>query len=105
MDNPTLKSVRLALRLTGDTLDPEILEAIEACKYDLKLAGIVNFPDNDPLILQAIKLYAKGNFGFADMGERWLQAYESLKISLSLAGDYNVKCGDIGDIPEETSQE
>jgi hypothetical protein len=57
---------------------------------DLKLAGVVRISDNDPLILRAVTLYAKAHFGFADMGEKYLQAYESLRNSLTLAGDYNV---------------
>ena len=84
-----LEAVRLSLRLTGDVFDTEITDIIKACKLDLKLAGIVKIEDDDPLILRAVTLYAKGHFGFADIGEKYLQAYESLRNSLCLAGDYN----------------
>lgn len=82
-----LEKIRLSLRLTTEAFDGEIEALIDACKADLKLAGIVNFPDNDPLILQAATLYCKGHFGYADMGEKYLQVYESLKTPLRLAGD------------------
>jgi len=85
-----LEAVRLSLRLTNKTFDDEITNLITGCKLDLKLAGIVNYTDDDPLILRAVTLYAKGHFGFADVGEKYLQSYESLRNSLSLAGDY--KC-------------
>ena len=88
-----LESVRLSLRLTSEAFDNEIIDLIEGCKHDLKLAGIVNITDDDPLVLRAVTLYSKAHFGFADMGEKYLQAYEALKVSLCLAGDYT-KAGD-----------
>jgi len=84
-----LEQIRLSLRLTNGTFDNEINDLIAACKYDLKLAGVVNIQDDDPLILRAATLYCKGHFGFADVGVKFLQSYETLKISLLLAGDYN----------------
>lgn len=90
-----LEAVRLSLRLVGDTFDAEIADIIEACKLDLKIAGVgvaavsgANDQPPDPLILRAVTLYAKGHFGFMDMGEKYMQAYEALKVSLCLAGDY-----------------
>jgi len=83
-----LESVRLSLRITNNAFDEEIKELINSCKSDLKLAGVSKIKNNDPLILRAVTLYAKGHFGFADMGEKYIQAYDMLKMSLSLAGDY-----------------
>jgi len=85
-----LDAVKLSLRLLEDDYDTEILDIIEGCKLDLKLAGIVKYTDDDPLILRAVTLYAKGHFGFANTGEKFLQSYESLRNSLSVAGDYSV---------------
>ena len=87
-----LEQIRLALRLTDNTFDDEINSLIAACKMDLKLAGVVSVQDNDPLVLQAATLYCKGHFGFADIGEKYLQIYESLKTPLRLAG--NLEDGD-----------
>jgi len=84
-----LDAVKLSLRLMDNTFDTEVKDIIAGCKYDLKLAGIVSYTDDDPLILRAVTLYAKGHFGFANVGEKFLQSYESLRNSLSVAGDYN----------------
>ena len=82
-----LDKLRLALRLTNDVFDDELDALVAACKADLKVAGVVNIKDSDPLIFQAIVLYCKGHFGFADIGEKYLNVYESLKTPLRLAGD------------------
>ena len=84
-----LEAVKLALRLTNTAFDDEVIALIEACKSDLKLAGIVKIKDSDPLILRAVTLYAKAHFGYVEDGEKYQKSYDSLKISLCLAGDYN----------------
>jgi hypothetical protein len=91
-----LEAVRLSLRLTNEAFDDEIADFMEACKLDLKLAGVVKIEDDDPLILRAVTLYSKGHFGFADVGEKYLNVYESLKTPLRLAGDLAVG-GDVVD--------
>jgi hypothetical protein len=81
-----LEQIRLALRLANEEFDGEIEALIAACKADLRIAGIVGINDDDPLILQAVTLYCKGHFGFADIGEKYLNDYERLKTPLRLAG-------------------
>ena len=81
-----LDKIRLALRLTNNIFDAEIESHIAACRVDLKLAGI-KINENCPLTLHAYTLWCKGHFGFADIGEKYLQVYESLKTPLRLAGD------------------
>lgn len=95
----TLDKVKDALRIKADIFNDEVQGLIDACKADLRLVG-VNIPTentsaeengdsaDDPLILRAIILYAKANFGFHDDNERYRQAYDYLKCALSLAGDY-----------------
>jgi hypothetical protein len=85
-----LEAIRLSLRLTSEVFDSEIADLIEACKIDLRLAGVVKIEDDDPLILRAVTLYAKWHFGYVDDGERYQKSYDLLKTSLCLAGDYNV---------------
>jgi len=77
-----LDNIRLSLRLVTYEFDTEIIELIEACKRDLQTGGVINIDDSDPLILRAITLYCKGHFGYADMGEKYLESYESLKTVL-----------------------
>lgn len=96
-----LDKVKAALRVKTTAFDGEIEDLIAACKADLRLVGIV-IPDEaeppaegepptvgDPLIARAIILYAKANFGYSDDAEKYQRAYDLLKCSLSLAGDYN----------------
>lgn len=83
--------VREALRITHKKLDAELEDVIAACKTDLKIAGINKLNDDDPLVQQAIKTYAKAEYEQdVNKANRLTQAYVSLKISMSLCGDYDV---------------
>lgn len=88
-----LKKVKLALRINNNAYDEEINDLINACKKELKLAGIApsNIVDTDPIIIRIIIFYCKSNFGLDnDESEKWLLSYESLKSFLCL----NYKKGD-----------
>lgn len=94
-----LDKVKNALRVKTEAFDDEIQDLIDACKADLRLVD-VNVPEDtpaegkeatagDPLITRAIVLYAKANFGYSEDSEKYRAAYDYLKCSLSLAGDYH----------------
>lgn len=94
-----LDKVKNALRVKTAAFDDEIQDLIDACKADLRLVG-VNVPEDtpdegkeatagDPLITRAVVLYAKANFGYSEDSEKYRAAYDYLKCSLSLAGDYH----------------
>ena len=94
-----LDKVKNALRVKTTAFDEEVEGLIAACKADLRLVG-VNVPEDtapadgetptagDPLIERAVILYAKANFGYNAESEKYQKAYDLLKCSLSLAGDY-----------------
>ena len=85
-----LESIKLALRIKSSAFDEEIIELIESSKIDLKISGITNIKEDDPLVCQAIKTYCKDNFGLDNKdSEKYQASYESLKQHLSLCGDYN----------------
>lgn len=85
-----LQKVKEALRITHTHLDDEIADLIESCKMDLSISGVDVINDTDPLILQAVKVYCKANFGLANAdSEKYQKSYDSLKTHLSLCGDYN----------------
>ena len=87
-----LAKIKEALRITHTHLDDEIADLIESCKLDLSISGVSVIVENDPLILQAVKVYCKANFGLSNAdSEKYQKSYESLKIHLSLCGDYNVQ--------------
>jgi uncharacterized phage protein (predicted DNA packaging) len=85
-----LDKVRKSLRITHNTLDDEIQDLIESALLDLQLSGVYKTDITDPLIIRAVTIYCKANFGFDNPdSEKLNQSYTSLKIHLSLAGDYN----------------
>lgn len=84
-----LEQVKNALRVKAEAFDDEINGLIAACLADLRLVGIQVQEDSDPLIIRAVILYAKANFGYFEDSEKYREAYSYLRGSLSLAGDYN----------------
>lgn len=93
-----LEEIKLILRIKTRSLDEEIIGLIEACKIDLSISGIKNINETDSLIQQAIKVYCKANFGLDNKdSEKYQRSYDSLKVSLSLCGDYNTEViNDVG---------
>lgn len=89
-----LQDIKDALRVSGDDLDTEILDLIDAAKADLILSGIHKdkVVDTDPLIKRAITVYCKANFGYEDpkLSERFQESYTSLKHHLTLSSEYTV---------------
>ena len=85
-----LEDVKTALRVSGDDLNLEIQDLIEAAKADLILSGVneSKVVDTDPLIKRAIIVYCKAHFGYDDMAERFEQSYISLKQHLTLSTEY-----------------
>lgn len=85
-----LDEVKLNIRVTSNIFDEaEITPLIDACKADLKLAGVTKWDDKDPLCRRAAVNYCKGHFGYDDKAGRYLDIYEHLKIAMSLSADYN----------------
>lgn len=83
-----IDDVRTSLRTKSNALDSEITDLIDACKLDLGMAGVEVIEETDTITKQAIKLYCKGSFGYDENSEKFMKAYESLKISMALCGDY-----------------
>ena len=92
-----LEDVKDALRVSGDDLNTEVQNLIEAAKLDLQITGVNKVVDTDPLIKRAVIAYCKAHFGYEDVNvsERFERAYIMLKQHLSLSGEY-------GDVDEET---
>lgn len=85
-----LEAIKLALRIKSNAYDNEIMGLISACKADLRISGIIKVSEVDPLIQRAAILYCKANFGNDKDSQKFADAYNALKISLGLAGDYLV---------------
>ncbi len=85
-----LEKIKVVLRLKNSAYDEEVQDLIDACKVDLSLSGVEIVDEADPLTMQAIKLYCKSNFGYDENSNKFAEAYEKLKQSMSLCGDYKV---------------
>lgn len=85
-----LNTIKKSLRITHDKTDDDLMEMIEACKKDLLRVGVKNVDDKDPLIRQAIKIFVKCQINYEGQAERYEKAYNLLRDSLSMCGDYNV---------------
>jgi len=87
-----LQAVKLALRIKSDAYDQEILDLIGAAMRDMSIRGVEVIDESDKLIGEAIKMYAKANFGNNNPdAEKWNKAYKDLRDSLALSGHYNVE--------------
>ena len=51
--------------------------------------GVKVINETDKLIIRAITLYCKAEFGFNNNAEKFRQSYDTLKMRLALSGEYN----------------
>lgn len=87
-----LDDVKKALRISNAEYNTEVQDLIDAAKLDLEITGLYKplIIDTDALIKRAVTLYCKAHFGYNNPdADRLVQAYNSLKMHLSLSGDYN----------------
>jgi hypothetical protein len=90
-----IDDVKLTLRIKNTAYDAEIQALVDTCKADLKISGVDIVNGTDPLTAQAIKLYCKGSFGYDDNSEKFMNAYNGLKIAMALCGDYKAVVPDV----------
>lgn len=85
------EKMRAALRIssTSEKITEEINDCIAACKKDLQDVGVKRLDETDALIIRAITLYCKAEFGFNESAEKFKNSYESLKVHLSMSSEYN----------------
>lgn len=90
-DTTLTEKMRAALRIssTSAKITEEIEDCIEACKADLKNDGVKRVDENDALIIRAITLYCKAEFGYQNNAEKFRKSYDTLKMRLSMSQEYN----------------
>ena len=88
-----LEKVKMALRITTDAFDQELLDLIDAALADMKIAGIINQNTLDPLISRAVITFCRLNFGEPNDYDRLKKSYDEQKAQLSTATDYTDWCG------------
>lgn len=92
-----LDELKTILRVRSAAFDEdEILPLVEACKVDMYISGVNAIDEADALTKQAIKLYVKANFGYAEDTEKYRRAYKALRDSMALSAKYG---GGTGAIP------
>lgn len=85
-----LDKVKLALRITTNAYNSELLGLIDAAKLDLGIAGVELPQTLDAIVERAIITYCKVNFGSPDDFERLKASYDEQKAQLSMATGYTV---------------
>lgn len=90
-DTTLTEKMRAALRIssTSAKITEEIEDCIAACKADLKNDGVKRVDENDALIIRAITLYCKAEFGYQNNAEKFRNSYDTLKMRLSMSQEYN----------------
>lgn len=100
------EKMRAALRISSKNaqITEEINDCIAACKADLKDVGVVKLDETDALIVRAITLYVKAEFGFNDKADKFKMSYDCLKTHLSMSSDY-IGAGSTDEPPDITIEE
>ena len=91
-----ITQIKDSMRIKHTASDNSIQNDIEAAILDLVRVGVQPYSDKelkilkeDALIHKAIELYCKGEADFQGKGLQYTGAYEKLRDSMSLSGDYN----------------
>ena len=93
-DEELLEHIKAVNRITTDDVGivSELEELIESAKMDLSMSGVqgdVLVSPYDPIIVRAISLYTKANFGFDNPdSERLMNSYRSLEVRLAISSEY-----------------
>ncbi len=80
--------LKKSVRTKATDANSEIKDLAQAAVQDMRLRGVAYKGETDPLTRQAIKLYCKGNYGYDEDAEKFQKAYEALRDSMALSGDY-----------------
>lgn len=86
-----LEKIKLSLRVLDPDFDDEINSIISAALLELGIGGLDSekVDIQDALIVQAVTLYCKANFGMANPdSEKYMEAFNSLRTHLSLSEKY-----------------
>ena len=83
-----LEKVKLALRITTDAFDAELLELIQAAVIDLDIAGVDSEEGVTPIVTRAIITYCKVHFGEPDDYDRLKASYDQQKAQMGMATGY-----------------
>lgn len=95
-DGQLLEHIKSVNRISTDDIGIrfELDNLIESAKIDLKMSGVRDefiIAPYEPIIIRAIALYTKANFGFDNPdSDKLTNAFRSLELHLALSSDYGV---------------
>ena len=93
-DEALLEHIKAVNRITTDYVGivSELQELIESAKMDLSMSGIRGealVSPYDPIIVRAISLYTKANFGFDNPdSDKLMNSDRSLEVHLAISSEY-----------------
>lgn len=89
IDQTTLSKIKTNLRISHTALDDDLSDTISACLTDLRVCGIFDPQTDDPLILNAIKLYCRSEYtDDTSKAAAYKERYDALKSCLMMASEY-----------------
>lgn len=72
--------IKIALRISHNALDSEVIALEQAARAELIRAGVAEewaISDTEPLIVQAVKTYCKAEFSAdTNIGERFMESFK-----------------------------
>lgn len=87
--NVTIEQMRSMVRISHTKLDDELGMLKEAYLTDLSMSGINTIPTDDMLSLATLRLYLRWLMDYNGEADRYMHAYQSAKIAMSLASEYS----------------
>lgn len=87
--NVTTEQMRSMVRISHTKLDDELNILKKACQTDLSMSGVNTIPTDDMLSLATLRLYLRWQMNYNGEADRYMQAYQSAKIAMSLASEYS----------------
>lgn len=89
-----IAKAKIRIRKTStDILDEDVGQLVEVALADLKRIGVKDFylgkngrSINDPLIVEAVLLYCKANFGTPDNQEKLMASYDMMCTKIKGGG-------------------
>lgn len=78
-----LTAAKMALRITTDAFDTEVVNLLNAALLDLGVAGVVVPAEANALVQQACITYVRINFGQPDDYDRLKKSYDEQKAQLA----------------------
>ena len=89
VDQTTLTKIKNNLPISHTVRDDDLEDTISACLADLRVCGVFDPQADDPLILNAIKLYCRAEYtDDTSKAAAYKERYDALKSCLMMASEY-----------------